>query len=93
MNRQKASVHQNTSPRSRRREESVASEDEKGVWLEEDGEPLFSTGSDLRLPRFNESKHSSPLRIHYHEVLINITDGKTCAGLPCLPEALYLDAP
>ncbi len=52
-------------------------EDESGVWIEEKERRTLVEGTraPVRLPRFDEHRYASILRVLHHEILINVADG------------------
>ena len=67
-------------------------EDEKGVWMEENGNRICLTGSHIALPRFEGHRHASLLRILHHEILINIVNGKPVPNFFVYSKPWYRDA-
>ncbi|HTL18141.1 MAG TPA: hypothetical protein VL793_12965 [Patescibacteria group bacterium] len=53
-------------------------EDEKAVWIEENGRRTLLHGTDTKvvLPSFSEFKYDQVLRVLHQEILINILNGK-----------------
>lgn len=56
-------------------------EDEVGVWVEEDGRRTRLTDGPLRLPRFEGYEHAPLLRSLHHEIVINVVNGKPVPNL------------
>lgn len=67
-------------------------EDEKGVWVEEDGSRICLAESYVKLPRFERYRHASLLAILHHEILVNIVDGKPVPNLFVYSKPWYRDA-
>jgi hypothetical protein len=59
--------------------------DERGVAIIEDGHRAMVTQSALRLPRFDGHPRGALLRVLYHDLLVNIVDGRPVANLLALP--------
>lgn len=51
-------------------------EDERGVWLFENGQASLLNESPLKLPSFEGQPYNLVLRVLHHEILVNILDGK-----------------
>jgi len=67
-------------------------EDERGVWVFEDGRFSRLAGSKLYLPQFSQEPYPAILRVLHHEVLINIIDGFPTPNYLVYPKPWYRDA-
>jgi hypothetical protein len=70
----------------------VVSEDEEGLWLEEDDDRAALAESPVRLPSFEGHKYGSLLRVLHHEMLTNIVNGRPLPNLLVYQKPWYRDA-
>lgn len=68
-------------------------EDEKAVWVEEDGrrEPIKETEAPVRLPTFEGHRYGRVLRVLHQELLVNVIDGKPVPNYFVYPKPWYRD--
>lgn len=70
----------------------VLSEDGDGVWLDDGSERECLDAIPMRLHRFEDRRNPALMRRLYHELLINIVDGKPVPNLFVYPKPWYRDA-
>ncbi len=70
----------------------IISEDEEGVFVEENGKRETLTKSKLQLPQFSDNKFGPILRVLHHEVLININNGLPLPNFLGYEKPWYRDA-
>lgn len=67
-------------------------EDEKGVWINEDGIDLLISRGEVKLPDFSDYAYSSILKVLNQEILIDISNGKPLPNLLTYSSPWYRDA-
>jgi hypothetical protein len=72
---------------------SVIMENEEGVWIEEDGgRTQLTTGTHVRLPRFDGHPYAPWLRALHGEILVNLMPHGPVPNLWVYPRPWYRDA-
>jgi hypothetical protein len=67
-------------------------EDEKGIWINEDGKDQLISGGEVNLPDFSGYTYSSILKVLNQEILIDITNGEPLPNLLTYTSPRYRDA-
>jgi hypothetical protein len=70
----------------------VIGEDERGIWLTQDGKRTCLAGSAVALPTFENHPQRDLLRVLHHEILVNVVDGKPVPNLFVYDRPWYRDA-
>lgn len=71
---------------------AVIREDEKGVWVIENGDRACLTESRIKLSRFEGYPRAALLRVLHHEILINIVNGRPVPNFFVYSKPWYRDA-
>lgn len=68
-------------------------EDERAVWIEQDGkrEPVAGTESPVHLPNFSTYAYPGIMRVLHQELLINVVEGKPVPNYLVYPKPWYRD--
>ncbi len=66
-------------------------EDERGLWLVENGQRSLISQSPLKLPGFEGHPFGLVLRVLHHEILVNIMDGLPLPNTLAYPRPWYRD--
>ena len=73
-------------------EDVIRFEDEKGIWLVENGnKQLLSGGGEINLPTFEGKSFNLILRVLHQEILLNIIDGKPLPNFLVYSDPWYRD--
>jgi hypothetical protein len=70
---------------------AFVTEDEDGVWIEENGEKSPLSKSKVSLPGFADHKHRLVLRVLHQELLVNVVDGGPVPNFFVYPKPWYRD--
>ncbi|HNT76512.1 MAG TPA: hypothetical protein PKH77_15985 [Anaerolineae bacterium] len=71
---------------------AVIREDERGVWLDYDGETHCLTAAPVHLPMFEGHPYAQTLRVLHHEILVNVMPHGPVPNFLVYPKPWHRDA-